>query len=757
VIGQLIVGGEALAAVCLRKSPTGEDEIQLARLSPSENKWRYRRIASGKHMFAPVAALGDGGTLHVAWCDVCRRLWYACIDLNRPQRPLHPPAVVYTSSRQVDIALCGRTVLLAFESDINDVGFVKITDAAVEHATETLASATHVLYERVQPGNRPAHVQWTLASSTRHLTRDVFHSPQFSRDPDGCLWLIVANSTREGIWGCRWLGRSWSPMVNYGGIPALPLRADYSRVILGDFSIPRKFHRWPVAAHLTAEPPATGSTLRVICPAELHAKPDRKILFFDLRELSRLVGLQIVPRTAEKYPDNPVLKPEDPRAFDAERVFNTGTVLHQSGKFRMWYSGIGTTDRDKEWWHWCKLGYAESDDGFHWRRVDLGKLEAPNANVIGEMKCYVTGICYDEAEADPQKRYKQLELFSCHYERELAQAGQVDPSDGAYHGRLWYSPDGINWQWESIEVTPPQGRYLSLVPTCLVRDADEPDPQMRYKAYGFTSMTRCRRAVALLCSADCKKWQVHPSNPVLAPEDRGFPWVPSGPFSHVHDVAVFKYGGYYLALYQYLDDPLGGGIELAVSRDGVDFKFVFGEHKVIARGGPGQWDRGLLVASVPVILDDRVYLYYGGSDYRHESDGPYDPAREEQMKVCAGLATLRLDGFSCVQLERDETEGLLETVPLQVPDQPLQLALNADCTNGRITAELLDAKTGQPLPGFSFDRSIPMQVDSTRFLLRWSHKDRIDNMDRPIKIRLRFQADGGSPELFSIGFETPQK
>lgn len=91
----------------------------------------------------------------------------------------------------------------------------------------------------------------------------------------------------------------------------------------------------------------------------------------------------------------PVLTPRrgDPKAPDNMAAFFYGTVLHEEGRFRMWYYACNFAAET------AQLGalgpgdvrqgpvcYAESDDGIHWRRPNLGQLKG---NLI---PCYhVTG------------------------------------------------------------------------------------------------------------------------------------------------------------------------------------------------------------------------------------------------------------------------------------------------------------------------------------------------------------------------------
>jgi hypothetical protein len=47
-----------------------------------------------------------------------------------------------------------------------------------------------------------------------------------------------------------------------------------------------------------------------------------------------------------------------------------GTVLHESGRFRMWYYSRDLSPRDTG--YTC---YAESVDGIHWEKPELGLVE----------------------------------------------------------------------------------------------------------------------------------------------------------------------------------------------------------------------------------------------------------------------------------------------------------------------------------------------------------------------------------------------
>lgn len=63
-----------------------------------------------------------------------------------------------------------------------------------------------------------------------------------------------------------------------------------------------------------------------------------------------------------RYPGNPVLKPNPLHAWEALNVFNAAVVRHQ-GLFHMLYRAQGID-------YVSRIGYAVSEDGVHWARLD---------------------------------------------------------------------------------------------------------------------------------------------------------------------------------------------------------------------------------------------------------------------------------------------------------------------------------------------------------------------------------------------------
>lgn len=250
-------------------------------------------------------------------------------------------------------------------------------------------------------------------------------------------------------------------------------------------------------------------------------------------------------------------------------------------------------------------------------------------------------------------------------------------------------------------------------------------------------------------SDDLKNWQFYEDNPVLPSELRGTPLVPQGPESQIHDTVVWQYEGWYVALYQYQYGPDQHDVELALSRDGKSFQFLSVDNKLISRGDAGQWDRGSIVPTVPLITDDVIRIYYGGSNYYHPSDGEYTYQRSDNMKIACGLAELRLDGFAAVELSAG-CNGTMITVPIELKSQTnYKIYLNADCGKGGKILVELSALSGKPIAGYSADDCTPIFGNSTNQPISWKSKSSISTDDM-FQIKL-FGFAGSEPlNIYSI-------
>ena len=88
-------------------------------------------------------------------------------------------------------------------------------------------------------------------------------------------------------------------------------------------------------------------------------------------------NLKITLVEATKHPENPVLRTGPEGSPDHGHAILYGSVIKVGDKFRMWYLAMSQRSFEKGqapgWWR--PMCYAESNDGVHWTKPDLGLVE----------------------------------------------------------------------------------------------------------------------------------------------------------------------------------------------------------------------------------------------------------------------------------------------------------------------------------------------------------------------------------------------
>jgi len=724
-------------------------------------RWETQEFHRGSPMFAPVADVDSGGRVHLAWSDLTERLHYA-----RMEMPGDPPGVeLLGDGKQPSILAHGDQVLIGCESLYPHIHYYAFVDG--KWVRNRFLTWTH---------------DWFMP--------DLVHSPQLTRDRHGVPWIFFVDNTRRSTFWARWMCTGWSEITNGPRIFYRPPHFDFNLLPIGRICVEKSNTEFipfgtstkrPDSAQangmnsvlqdigmlLTCEPPIERIAYRRELVPDLDADSDGKVLFLDMLEVARAEGVTLEVQSARKHPNNPLMELGPQGSFDEDRVFNHGTVILDDGKYRMWYGGIREPRRGEKfrpWWDWIYCGYAESDDGVRWRRVKVGLVEyngSKQNNIIPYFR-HAPLMIKDEREPDPARRYKGIYFWNSGEHTEIAKTGKYgktyDWRDEKHLVDLLTSSDGIHWKPEDGELLYPgqQVRPFSAIPTSLFRDVRDPDPAKRFKAYGFMALNLRRRGTSYLFSPDAKHWTAYAEMPVIDPAIRGNPPAVGGPTGQVHDTVCFPYEGYYLALYQDQHDPLNMPIELAVSRDAEWFRHVKPGSKVIPLGPSGAFDSMTILASMPVMLDDEIRIYYGGGSEMERPGGP-----PSKWLTQPGLATLRRDGFTAVELADSADKGVVETIPFRPPRQSRTLHVNADCgQRGSIRAELLDATTGQTLPGYSLAECKPVNGDHLGAMVSWRSHDTLPRAsalpELNGRVRLRFQLTGdvGFPKLYAFWFDS---
>lgn len=488
---------------------------------------------------------------------------------------------------------------------------------------------------------------------------------------------------------------------------------------------------------------------------EVAAAAGSPYVFLDMQYVETTHNVVHTVVEAEKHPSNPLLPLGDVTEWDSAqaRPWESRTIIYdeEDGLFKCWYTG---TDLSTE--RWWATGYAISEDGITWAKPKLG-LHEWNGSKDNNICFYGWGpIIKDDDEPDPGKRYKGALIF-------------VPPGQRRPGVNVGYSGDGIHWtKGPRIDLPEWNGGAPDIV--VLLKDDQDADPQRRYKMVWQSTHPSNKpgperiRTKSLACGPDVEHLVAGKANPILHPND--------GLEQENHFLMLAPYHGYWVMPYEYgwyMPNATGNygsycaDIRLAVSRDGEVFQRVNPTQKLIPRGRRGEWDDGFLViCERPVIKGDIVYLYYAGNgeewtswpggntpkDYRFASTGCVRLSR-------MGLATLRLDGFTCLETADRETPGCLVTKPIEVSDRNVQLLVNVSDTQQNrswLQVEVLDACTDEPIPGFAIEDCVPVCRDGLNVPVAWRETALADLGASRVKLRFHLR---GAARLYAFGFTTP--
>ena len=437
----------------------------------------------------------------------------------------------------------------------------------------------------------------------------------------------------------------------------------------------------------------------------------------------------------------------------------TTRTLHPPQKFGPLISG-GVQSRsapiwnpEKNIWEWWYMGqgarYATSKDGEHWEKPHLG-LYAWEGSKDNNIACDPEGpgmyhIVRDERDPDPGRRYKAL--FSS--------------SDR----RAGVSPDGFHWTMLDSIAIPSQDesqftwdpyteQYLALVKqqtewgrsVWLSTSKDFTtftDPVLIFHSDEIDRENRRQRVRKII------EDPAYITPPLLDDIDY---------IAEIYNMAVLPYQGLYIG-FPTVFNPFGAipppatnftrinQIEMAVSRDLYTWDRVADRTPFIGIepfDGQNYGTSQLLMSGPPIVRDDgEIWCYYNalrmpgsiemyrrfnrckelfrlGIDQRHFDDAG-----------ALSLAKLPRDRF--VSIDGDEI-GTIITRPFYWRGE--DLCINADARWGEIYAEIQDAESGRPHPGFWVpgEEPPPFTGDSLDAKFTWKHPHDL-NFEKPVRLK----------------------
>ncbi|HOW73512.1 MAG TPA: hypothetical protein PKY77_23165 [Phycisphaerae bacterium] len=462
----------------------------------------------------------------------------------------------------------------------------------------------------------------------------------------------------------------------------------------------------------------------------------RTILLVDDADVLYRSGTRREVRPFTRHHANPLIRCDKP--WEVAIAWMSVYRNPETGLYQLWYqafSGNRATQRT----HACVVCYAESKDGIHFTKPELGLFpfnDIRKTNIVligagGTSVRYANSVIVDPADPDPAKRYK------------MAFFDFGRSSGKEYPGlHVAFSPDGVHWtkhpEMPLLRVS--YGDFGARVPFSDEAGRDWDVPLSMSDAVDVFRDTK-RGVFAIygkmwfdgpdggmyfkhgMGRTESKDF-VHWSKPqlVLTPDDLDSPWV------EFHTAPVFLYEDVYFSLIQILDRAKGGGvidIEMATSRDGLRWDRPFRRTFVLARATGNAFDSGsIFTSSTPVVLEEEIRFYYGA--YSQGATGGDDCDLGSGIAV----ASIPRDRFAGIRpVEHSDQPTLRKPLEYlgQVTLKPIDLVgcggilVNADASAGFAWVELL-TEDGKRVRGFTRDDCLPIRGDSLRHSVTW--KDR---------------------------------
>jgi hypothetical protein len=485
-------------------------------------------------------------------------------------------------------------------------------------------------------------------------------------------------------------------------------------------------------------------------------------LFLDNVMIEVTPGVSRRLHKPKKHVLNPVVRPE--RWCEGNNLQPYTTMYDSEDKlFKMWARSGSDWKASRLDGHAAYMLYFTSTDGIHWDKPDLGVTEIAGRRDHNVVFTSDMVTPTDSAAARGKKSFvvppkpiapqgKKAFFWSVTRhpnpaspeEKFVALAIVQDHRRGAHVVR---SPDGIHWTCASAPFWQTPHDVSGLGDDCLMHlmyDRVKQKwvlyrriiPEFSERMVAIESdcerpaVDRYNRSYAYAESDDLREWKNHRFILAMDADDP--------PDTELYQFSCHQFGGTYVGYMSvyYLRLPQPIDIQLASSRDGLNFTRVCRGQPFIPSGALGYYDFMAMACSQPepVIVDDTLYFYYVAGNFPHNADiSRTDPG---VLNCGAALAKLKRDRFASLETSSfDQGPCRMVTKPFTI--QHAKLFVNAATwMNGSIRVEAL-TRDWQPIPGFTHQNARAIQGDALDHPVRWQ-----DNADLGTligqEIRLKF-------------------
>lgn len=412
------------------------------------------------------------------------------------------------------------------------------------------------------------------------------------------------------------------------------------------------------------------------------------------------------------------------------------TVREEEGRLRMWYICRDAESRPN-------VAYAESQDGLHWTKPNLGVVEYEGSrenNLVGMTS--LEGVVFQDPNAPPPERYA--------YVTHVFGEGMV----------RFYSPDGLRWDRDAApllrlgadtqNVTLWDARLGSYV--LYLRGWHRAPDKKLYRKVVRTTVPNLTSPIPVGPSPKSLYLWGKDKAPVIGDE---FPTVLAADERDPPDTDVYNMSAqvYPIDPHWYVGFPsffhhegsMSNGrleVEFVGSRDGIAWH-RYDRAPYAAPGPAGSASANMVFMGTGLIVrGDEIWQYGTGFHSKH---GDVEARRRKTDGVIFRYVQ-RVDGF--VSLDFDVAGGRITTMPVKA-DGP-RLLVNVDTgALGSLRVGLLDTG-GKPISGFSVDQCDVIRTNSTHADVSWKGGKGFSQLaGREVKLEF----SGSRAKLYSFRFD----
>lgn len=448
-------------------------------------------------------------------------------------------------------------------------------------------------------------------------------------------------------------------------------------------------------------------------------------LFVDDYLIASAENINRTVHQATKFSGNPLMADHKPWEGTGPGYVHIVRRDEQTGKFRMWYSGVVAYTLPTGIRVRRPALYAESEDGITWAKPELGlhEFRGSKANNIVIPGGALFGLHVDQDEPNPKRRYKGIVFHKPKYV----------PREGYF---LYTSPDGIHWTREREEplAISLYGRTMpqtGIGDTSIFRWDRHLGKYVGDVKFVVPPKMRCR---GIMESDDLIHW--------TRPRMTVYPDSLDDSDSQIYSQNSFCYESMWLGFLRVMHTERTIGykqttVELTASRDGRHWSRVGKREEIIPLGSEDEWDTDYHDPFWrPVPVGDELWIYYRSGKIRLNETRHYG----------MGLAKIRRDGF--VSLDAGEQPGIVLTRPLSF--QGTKLFVNAEVADGGHIKAAVVTRHQEPIAKYAAADSTAITKGGVRLPVAW--KDRAEIKIPPGgHVRLSFELK--KAKLYSFWIE----